>query len=237
MRFANKVALVTGGTGGLGESVSLALLAEGAHVVVTYIVPEEFDALRLAAGEHFAALDGHHIDLTDETAAHRLVSEIVNKYGHLDLLVNTVGGYLGGKKLWEIELKSFEKMLDLNLKVGFVMARAVVPAMLSQKSGAIVNVAAKAAYDHAAGASAYASSKAAALAMMDCLAEDLRGTGIRVNSILPSIIDTAANRKAMPGAEFEKWPKPDDLAKVILFLLSDDGKVVHGAAVPVYGMS
>jgi NAD(P)-dependent dehydrogenase (short-subunit alcohol dehydrogenase family) len=98
-----------------------------------------------------------------------------------------------------------------------------------------VNVASRAAVDHEAGAAAYAASKAAAVAMIDSLAADLRGRGVRVNSILPSIIDTEINRKAMPGADFAKWPKPEDIAKVILFLCSDDAKVIHGAAIPVYG--
>jgi len=111
----------------------------------------------------------------------------------------------------------------------------VVPAMLKEGSGAIINVASKAAFDHAGGAAAYAASKAAAVAMMDSLAEDLKGTGVRVNSILPSIIDTEANRKAMPIADFAKWPKPEEIARVILFLCSEDAKVIHGAAIPVYG--
>jgi NAD(P)-dependent dehydrogenase (short-subunit alcohol dehydrogenase family) len=109
--------------------------------------------------------------------------------------------------------------------------------MIKQRSGAIVNVASKAALDHAAGAAGYAASKAAAVAMMDSLAADVKGSGVRVNSILPSIIDTLANRKAMPGAEFAKWPKPEDIARVILFLCSDDARVIHGAAIPVYGDS
>jgi NAD(P)-dependent dehydrogenase (short-subunit alcohol dehydrogenase family) len=109
--------------------------------------------------------------------------------------------------------------------------------MLKQSSGSIVNVAAKAAFDHGAGASAYAASKAAAVALMDSLAADLKGTGVRVNSILPSIIDTEANRKAMPKSDFAKWPKPEDIARVILFLCGDDAKVIHGAALPVYGDS
>jgi NAD(P)-dependent dehydrogenase (short-subunit alcohol dehydrogenase family) len=109
--------------------------------------------------------------------------------------------------------------------------------MLEQKKGAIVNVAAKAALDHEAGLAAYAASKAAALAMIDSLAADLKGTGVRVNSILPSIIDTEANRKAMPDADFATWPKPEDIARVVLFLCSDDAKVIHGAAIPVYGNS
>jgi NAD(P)-dependent dehydrogenase (short-subunit alcohol dehydrogenase family) len=107
--------------------------------------------------------------------------------------------------------------------------------MLKQAGGAIVNVASKAALDHEAGAAAYAASKAAAVAMMDSLAADLKGSGVRVNSVLPSIIDTDANRKAMPSADFAKWPKPEDIARVILFLCSDDAKVIHGAAIPVYG--
>ncbi|HMF79292.1 MAG TPA: SDR family oxidoreductase [Bryobacteraceae bacterium] len=106
---------------------------------------------------------------------------------------------------------------------------------LKNGSGAIVNVASKAALDHASGAGAYAASKAAALALMDSLAEDLKGTAVRVNSILPSIIDTEANRKAMPKSDFAKWPKPLEIARVILFLCSDDAKVIHGAALPVYG--
>ncbi len=234
MKFADKVALVAGGTGGLGRAVSLALLAQGAKVVVTYIVPEEFAALQTAAGTG-ASLEGHPLDVTDETATRRLTDEIVAKHGRLDLLVNTIGGYAGGIKLWELDTKVFEKMLALNLRAGYALARAAVPAMLKQRSGAIVNIAAKAAVDHAAGASAYASSKAAALALMDSLAEDLRGTGVRVNSVLPSIIDTDANRKAMPNADFAKWPKPEDIANVVLFLLGDEARVVHGAAIPVYG--
>jgi NAD(P)-dependent dehydrogenase (short-subunit alcohol dehydrogenase family) len=109
--------------------------------------------------------------------------------------------------------------------------------MLKQKHGAIVNVASKAALDHGAGAGAYAASKAGALALIDSLAAEVKGSGVRVNSILPSVIDTEANRKAMPSADFAKWPKAQEIARVILFLCSDDAKVIHGAAVPVYGDS
>ncbi len=150
-------------------------------------------------------------------------------------MVNAVGGYAGGLKLWEMETKVFEQMLNLNLRSGYALSRAAVRAMLKQGHGAIVNVAAKAAFDHAAGASAYAASKAAAVALLDSLAADVKGTGVRVNTILPSIIDTEANRKAMPKSDFSKWPKPQDIARVILFLCSDDAKVIHGAAIPVYG--
>ena len=126
-------------------------------------------------------------------------------------------------------------MLALNLRSGFVLCRAIVPLMLQQGSGSIVNIASRAAFDHAAGAAAYVASKAAAVAMFDSLAADLRGKGVRVNSVIPGIIDTDANRKAMPSADFSKWPQPEDIAKVILFLCSDDAKLIHGASVPVYG--
>jgi len=235
--FFDKVALVAGGTGGLGRAVSLAFLAEGARVVVTYRNQDEFASLQSVAGTDASRLEGHRVDVTDEAAVTQLIAEILSKHGRLDAMVNTVGGYAGGIKLWELETRTFDQMLSLNLRAGYALARAAVIPMLKQKHGAIVNVAAKAAFDHGAGASAYAASKAAALAMIDSLAADVKGTGVRVNSILPSIIDTEPNRKAMPGADFAAWPKPEDIARVILFLCSDDARVIHGAAIPVYGDS
>jgi NAD(P)-dependent dehydrogenase (short-subunit alcohol dehydrogenase family) len=217
--------------------VSLAFLEQGAKLVVTYREQKEFDDLKRAAGASAALLQGHRVDVTDEAAVDQLVQRVLAEYGRLDVVVNTVGGYAGGVKLWDLDPKVFDRMLALNLRSGYAISRAAVPVMLKQRSGAIVNIAAKAAFDHAGGAAAYVASKAAAVAMMDSLAADLKGTGVRVNSILPSIIDTEANRKAMPSADFAQWPKPEDIARVILFLCSDDAKVVHGAAVPVYGDS
>jgi NAD(P)-dependent dehydrogenase (short-subunit alcohol dehydrogenase family) len=231
----SRVVLVAGGTGGLGRAVSLAFLEAGARATVTYRRREEFETLKNRAAADGARLEGFDTDVTDEAAVTALVDGIVARHGRLDALVNTVGGYAGGVKLWELDTKVFEKMMNLNLRSGYALARAAVRVMLKQGSGAIVNVAAKAAIDHGAGASAYAASKAAAVAMMDCLAEDLKGTGVRANSILPSIIDTEANRKAMPKADFSKWPKAEDIARVILFLCGDEAKVVHGAALPVFG--
>ena len=236
-KFEGKVVLVAGGTGGLGRAVSLAFLEEGAKVAVTYRKQEEFDALKNAAGANGAQLEGNSVDVTDEAAVRQLIEKIVGKYRRLDAMVNTVGGYAGGTKLWELETKVFEQMLALNLRSGYALSRAAVRAMLKEGHGAIVNVASKAAVDHAGGAAAYAASKAAAVALLDSLAEDLKGSGVRVNTILPSIIDTEVNRKAMPKADFTKWPKPEEIARVILFLCSDDAKVIRGAAIPVYGDS
>lgn len=235
MNFAGRVVIVAGGTGGLGNAVSRAFLEEGATVVVTYRKDEEFAALKKEAGATAAALDGSVVDVTDEIATRKFVTDILARHGRLDALVNTVGGYAGGVKLWELETKVFDTMLSLNLRSGYALARAVLPTMLKQKHGSIVNVAAKAALDHGAGAAAYAASKAAAVAIMDSLAADVKGTGVRVNSILPSIIDTAINRQAMPNADFSSWPKSEEIAQVILFLCSENAAVIHGAAVPVYG--
>ncbi len=234
-RFTDKLVLIAGGTGALGQAVSLAFLDELAKVTVTYRRPEEFLALKNAAGAHASSLEGHQVDVTDEAAVRQLTESIISNHGRLDVLVNAVGAYAGGVPLWELDSKVFDQMLVLNLRTGYVLSRAVVPVMIKQGSGAIVNVASRAAIDHAAGAAAYVASKAAAVAMIDSLAADLRGTGVRANSILPSIIDTDANRKAMPNSDFAKWPQPEDIARVILFLCSDAAKVINGAAVPVYG--
>ncbi len=235
--FSGKVVLVAGGTGGLGRAVSLAFLGEAAKVVVTYRREEEFAALKSAAGASAALLEGYRVDVTDEQATAALVNQLLAQHASLDAVINTIGGYAGGIKLWEIDTKTLDTMLSLNLRSGFTLARAVLPAMLKQRHGSIVNIASKAAVDHAAGAAAYAASKAAAVALMDSLAADTIGTGVRVNTLLPSIIDTPANRQAMPNANFAAWPKPQDIAQVILFLCSDLASTIHGASIPVYGNS
>jgi len=232
-RFKEKLVLVAGGTGALGRAVTLSFLDELARVIVTYRRQEEFDALNKAAGANASSLEGHQVDVTDEAAVRRVIDGILAKSGRVDVLVNTVGAFAGGPTLWETDSKTFDQMLALNLRSGYVLCRAIVPVMLKQGSGVIANVSSRAAVDHAAGMAAYAASKAAAVAMIDSLAAELKGKGVRVNSILPSIIDTDANRKAMPGADFTKWPKPEDIARVILFLCSEEAGLIHGASVPV----
>ncbi len=233
--FIDKTVLVAGGTGGLGRVVSLAFLDQGAKVAVTFRNENELKALKDAATKHATRLSGFNVDVADTEQTVELVRKIAAQWNRLDVLVNTVGGYAGGTPLWELDPAVFRRMIDLNLRATFALAKAAVPPMLVRKSGAIVNVASKAAWDHAAGASAYTSTKAAAVALIDSLAADLIGTGVRANSILPSIIDTEANRRAMPNADFSKWPKSEDIAEVVLFLASDRARVIHGASVPVFG--
>ncbi|MFY9550608.1 MAG: SDR family NAD(P)-dependent oxidoreductase, partial [Thermoanaerobaculia bacterium] len=134
--FSGRVALVAGGTGGLGRAVSLAFLEQGAGVVVTYRKNEEFAALKAGAGANGPRLDGHAVDVTDETAARKLIDDVVARHGRVDALVNAVGGYAGGQKLWEHDASLLDRMLDVNLRSGYVLARAVVPAMLAQGNGA-----------------------------------------------------------------------------------------------------
>ena len=230
-QFHGKSILVAGGTGGLGRAVTLAFLREGATVHVTYRSEAEFSSLHTAAAQSAQSLHGHRADVTSEPETAALLKQI----GRIDVLVNTVGAYAGGTPLWQTPIDVFEHMMALNVRSGFVLAHATVPLMLAQSSGVVINIASRAAVDHAAGASAYAAAKAAAVAMMDSLAADLLGTGVRVNTVLPSIIDTPANRSAMSGADFSKWPRPEEIADVILFLATDQARLIHGASIPVYG--
>jgi NAD(P)-dependent dehydrogenase (short-subunit alcohol dehydrogenase family) len=236
MNFHDKIVLVTGGTGGLGREVTMAFLEAGATVTVTYRRAEEFAAV-VSAAQRIGAPppEGAAVDVTDFAAVEKLVADILAKHGRLDILVNAVGAYAGGTNLWETDPKIYDQMLQLNLKAGYVLARAIVPQMIRQNRGWIVNIASKAAFDHAAGGGLYAASKAAALALFDSLAADVKPYNINVNSVLPSIIDTAKNRKEIPGADFSKWPKPEEIARVILFLCSEEACIIHGAAIPVYG--
>ena len=233
-RFSGKTALVAGGTGGLGRAVAAALLQEGARVVVTYRRRSEMDSLARLA-EDAAALEGHVVDLSNDLSIGNFVAGILAGHGRLDILVNAVGAWAGGAKFWQADATEFDKMLQINLRIGYALLRAVLPPMLEQRTGAIVNVASRAAIDHAGAAAGYVASKAAAVAMIDSLAADLKGTGVRANSILPGIIDTEANRVAMPTADFSKWPTPEAIARAILFLCSEEASLINGAAIPVYG--
>lgn len=234
--FSDKVALVAGGTGALGREVARAFLVAGARVAVTYRQKEEFDALLAATTPAEAGhLEGIATDVTDVKAAAAVVEELIAEHGRLDILVNAVGGYAGGKNVWDEEPKTYERMMALNLLSGFTLAKAALPVMIRQNRGWIVNVASRAGLGNSPGAALYSASKAGALALFDSLADEVKAYAINVNSVLPSIFDTPANRRAMPSADTARWPKPEEIAQVVLFLCSDRAQVIHGAAIPVYG--
>src|SRR5258708_2745616 len=181
--FSGKVVLVAGGTGGLGRAVSLAFVDARGTGIATYRNQKAFYALKSAVAEG-SSLEGQSVDVTDETAVRQLIGGILSEHSRLDVLVNAVGGYAGGVPLWELESKVFDQMLALNLRSGYVLSRAVVPAMLKRKSGAIINVASRAAVDHAAGAAAYPASKAAPVAGQGARAEDVKRARERGERIL-----------------------------------------------------
>jgi NAD(P)-dependent dehydrogenase (short-subunit alcohol dehydrogenase family) len=234
-RFENQVALVAGGTGALGRAVAAAFLREGARVIVTYRRQAEFDEFRSQIGAASEGVMGVMVDATDAAAVALGLKHVLANTGALDILVNTIGAYHGGKSIWEEDPSAYEQMMSLNLKAGFVLARAAIPAMIRQNRGWIVNVASRAAYGQSPGAALYAASKAGALALFDSLAAEVKLYPISVNSVVPSIFDTAANRQAMPAANYANWPKPEEIAEVILFLCSPQARIIHGAAIPVYG--
>ena len=225
--------LITGGTGALGSAVARAFLQQGAKVAVTYRAQREYDDLQSLLASERAQLRGYQADVTNEAEMQRVVAAVAAEFKRLDGLVNSAGGYSGGANLWEMENAVLDHMLALNLRSAFASSRSVLPIFLSQGSGCIVNVAARSALDPPGGAGAYAASKAAALALMHSLAMDLKGTAIRVNSVLPNVIDTAANRRDMPRANFASWTKPEAIARVILFLFTPDAQAINGAAIPV----
>jgi len=219
----------------LGRAVAAAFSGEGARVIVTYRHQPEFDEFLSESKLNRQDVKGVMVDATDAAGVARMVEGILANGGAFDIVVNTIGAYHGGKRIWEEDLQSYDQMLSLNLKAGFVLARAVIPAMIRQNRGWIVNVASRAAYGKSPGAALYSASKAGALALFDSLADEVKSYAINVNSVVPSIFDTPANRQAMPGADYSNWPKPEEIAGVILFLCSPQARIIHGAAIPVYG--
>jgi NAD(P)-dependent dehydrogenase (short-subunit alcohol dehydrogenase family) len=223
----DRTVIVTGGTGGLGAAVTHALLEGGWRVVVPWYAEHELERVR----EH-DRLDLVQADLTDPASAANVVATAGEGLG---ALVNLVGGFAMGGRVHETPVEEFEAQLRLNLRPAYLMCAAALPALLGAGGGAIVCVSSRAAVQPFAGAAGYITGKAAVLAFVDALHEEYRDDGIRANAIMPSTIDTPANRRSMPDADFDTWVKPEEIARVIAFLCSDDAAVTSGAHVPVYG--
>ena len=226
------VALVTGGTGGLGRAVVAELLDAGAQVVTTWMVEREREAIEAELGER----EGLHLAEANllEGGAEAAVSA-ATEAGELRALVNLVGGFASGPRLHEAPPEELEKMLALNLTTAVNSSRAALPAMLEAGGGAIVCVGTRAALEPFSGGSAYAISTAAVLALVRSLDVEYRDEGVRANAIIPSVIDTPANREAMPDADFSAWVTPAQIARVVRFLCSGDSGPISGASIPVYG--
>jgi NAD(P)-dependent dehydrogenase (short-subunit alcohol dehydrogenase family) len=227
-----RVAVVTGGSGALGQSVVLRFLHDGAAVAVPWIVPEEWETLRSRAGDGAARLHGARVDGTDEGAFAGFVADLLARHQRLDVLVNTVGGFAGGD-LASTSLAEWRRMLDLNLTSAVIGCRAVLPTMRAARRGRIVNVASRAVVPPLGGFIAYTVSKSAVIALTQALAQEERPHGIAVNAVLPSTMDTPANRRDMPNADRSGWVSTEAVADVIAYLASDTAGAVSGASVAV----
>lgn len=218
---------MTGGTGGLGSAVTQTLLADGWHVVVPYHDERELE--RVAQHERLELVEA---DLFEPLAA---AAVIAHAAGRVDALVNLVGGYEAAGRIHETPIEDFERQFRLNLRPTYLMCHAALPRMLDQGAGSIVCVSTRAVLRPFAGAAGYIASKTAVLAFVDSLAVEYTKDGVRTNAILPSVIDTPANRAGQPDADHSRWVKPDEIAAVIRFLCSDDSAPTSGAHIPVYG--
>ena len=228
-----QVVLVTGGTGALGSAVALGALDAGATVVVTYRDARDREGLaQIAPDAVRARLDGAAADVTDADGVRRLIAEVTARHGRLDTLVNTVGGFAAGDLLATDE-RAWDAMLNLNLRSAYLCCRAVLPVMLDAGRGRIVNVASRSVVPPAGGFVAYTVAKAGVIALTQAVAQEVRGRGVTVNAVLPSTMDTEANRRAMPTADRRGWVTPASVARAILFLASDAAADVTGTLLAV----
>jgi len=235
MEFENQVVIVTGGTGALGSSVALDLLRSGARVVVTYRSDAELTVLEGHAGEFRGNLTGTKVDLTQASEVERLAASVLAKWQRIDHLVAVAGGFAAGKS-FETDDQTWDHMLDLNLRSLTSCLRFIVPVMIRQNFGRIVTVSSGSILrGGGAGIAAYAVSKGAVRQLSEILADELKAYDIHVHCILPGTMDTEANRLAMPKADFSKWVKTEEVARLVHFLLSDNARAVRSVVVPALG--
>ena len=219
--------LISGGTGGLGGAVTRTLLDADWHAVVPYRGANGAEGV-----EPHPELELVEADLFDPASARRVIDCAGPQ---LTAVVNLVGGFAAGGRVHETAIEDFERQFTLNLRPAYLLCNAALPVMLAAGQGSIVCVSARAALRAFAGAAGYITSKAAVLAFVDALAAEYTADGIRANAILPSVIDTPANRESQPDADYSRWVKPEEIARVIRFLCSDDAAPTSGAHIPVYG--
>ena len=235
MTKQNRNVLITGGTGILGSAVTKAYLAQGDTVAVTYLFENEVENFKKFNPDLFEDVTFLFANVTEEAEVQKTIAEFVSQFGSLDVLVNIVGGFVGGIPTAELEEDRWDFMMNLNLKSVFLCCKTAIPHMTAQGYGKIINVSARAGLKGEAGLSAYCVSKGGVRTLTESLAAEVMDSGVNVNAIMPSIMDTPMNREAMPEEDHDRWVAPADVAKVICFLTSDDATIINGAAIPVYG--
>jgi len=223
-----KVVLVTGANGGLGTFVTQAFLDAGATVVGTSRKLQQADF----ESPNFIAIPA---EISSREGAKGLLDQAMARFSRLDVLAHTVGGFAGGQSVAETDDATFQRMFDLNLNATFHLLRAVLPVMRKTGKGRIIAIGSRAALEPGANVGAYSASKAAMVSLIRTVALESTGTGITANVILPGTMDTPANRKAMPDADFSKWVQPTSVASLMVWLAGDAGKDINGAVIPVYG--
>ena len=230
-------ALITGGTGALGSVVARTFLAAGYPVAVTYRGAAEWEAL--AASEPAAIsgdkLIGIEADITDEESVRRAVTSASTAFGRLDVLVHVAGGYAGGAPVESVDARTVRSMIETNLVSAFWAAKHVIPHAKRRARGRLLFISSRGALESYPGAAAYAAAKLGLHALVETLAKELKHEGVTANAVLPSLIDTAANRASMPGGKFDNWVKPEAVAQLLLFLASEAAAATSGALVPIYG--
>ncbi len=236
--LTDQVVVVTGASGNLGQATVNALQEAGARLVLVDRTIEESLArlFPVLAGTPARCL-ALSVDLTDEGAVDGMVERALAHFGVIDGLVNIVGGYRGGTPVHETDPATLQFLFDLNVRTMFLTSRAVLPHMIARRKGRIVSVSARAALQGGRNMAAYSLAKMAVVRLTESMAAEVRQYGVNVNAILPGTIDTPQNRAEMPTADFSRWVAPEALADVIVFLLSDAARAIHGAAIPVYGLS
>jgi len=231
------IVLITGAAGVLGAAVVRAFAQTGARLALAEIHLERMEATVREVGLSAEQVLTSRVDVTNAASVAAWVEAVRARWGRADVLVNIAGGFKAGTPVHETDEADWDFMFNLNARSAFLTCRAVVPLMLASGGGKIVNVSARAGLAGGKNSAAYGASKAAVLRLTESLSAELREKNINVNAVMPSIIDTPPNRAAMPNADPAKWVAPADLANVIVFLASEQARAIHGAAIPVYGLS
>lgn len=237
LSFDGHYAVVTGASGNLGSATAAAFLDAGAVVVMINKREPALEKIFPGRDDLSRAHVFGGVDLTSLDQVQAAAAQIHEQFERVDFLINIAGGYRAGDPVHETDVSTWEFMLELNARTVFNTAQSFLPAMRQRGSGKIVNVAARPGLRASAGSGAYAASKSAVLRLTEAMAAENKTSGINVNCIIPGTIDTPQNREAMPDADAEKWVQPDSLAGVILFLCTDMARDIHGAAIPVYGLT
>src|SRR6266446_950718 len=231
----DKVTIITGAVGNLGTATARLFQQAGAKTVLVDRSPDRVREAFKDIAESPDHLLAGGIDLSDAKSLSKLIEQTFAKFGRVDALVNTVGGYRGGKPVHESDLADWDFLFNVNVRTTLLCCRAVIPQMLKQQRGKIINVASRDSLSGSTGYAAYSASKSAVLRLTESLAAELKASNINVNCIMPGTIDTPQNRAAIPNGDFSKWVEPLAIAEVIAFLASDASRAVNGAAIPVYG--